>query len=110
MQAPIRILTGLAGQDGKGPPDRHRCNLTRRKPTLPARLRTAVAIGVRPGAADCCNSINVKRTTIEEIGLFLAGLAHYDLRLCESVEVYELTEPALVMQLRDEAGRLIVEN
>ena len=63
-----------------------------------------------PLRGDCCNSINVKRTTIEEIGLFLAGLAHYDLRLCESVEVYELTAPALVMQLRDEAGRLIVEH
>jgi hypothetical protein len=45
-----------------------------------------------------CSSSNVKRTTVEAIGRFLAGLSHYDPSLTDAIEVYAMpTEPILTI-------------
>lgn len=51
-----------------------------------------------PLRGDRCSSANIKRTTVEEVGLFLAGLAHPNLSRAESIEVYELPSPTLTVQ------------
>ena len=61
----------------------------------------AVANGRRywsmPIAGNNCSSSNVKRTTVEEIGLFLANFAYYG--LAQAVEVYELPTPITTLQM-----------
>lgn len=62
----------------------------------------------RPLCGNNCDSMGTKRTMVEELGLFLIDMA-YDLRLCQTIEVYELSAPILTMQLRDSTGRLTIE-
>ena len=45
-----------------------------------------------------CSSSNVKRTTVEQIGTFLASMAFYDLNLAERIEIYTIPSPILTLR------------
>jgi len=44
-----------------------------------------------------CNSIGIQRTTVREVGLFLASFACSNPSKAELIEVYELPQPCLII-------------
>ena len=51
----------------------------------------------RPMQGDRCSAANIKRTTVEEVGIFLASFVYDDLDRADSIEVYALPAPTLTI-------------
>lgn len=50
---------------------------------------------------DNCSSITIKRTTVKEVGLFLASFVVARPDYADSIEVFELAEPELTLSSDD---------
>ena len=47
---------------------------------------------------DNCSSINIKRDTVEDVGMFLASFVAASITKSDVIEVFELSQPVLTMQ------------